>query len=177
MPLPYDERRPALADWLVSARDALDRKDWRAAFTGYPALNLTEESVPWTPAPSDLRGATLTLLGSAGIYAPGQPPFDSASSYGDATWRALPVDLALDTTGIAHSHYDNSAALEDRNVVYPLDRLRELVASGELGGLTSLHFSFMGYIPDWRQVVDTLVPALVEQVVAQRPDAAVLVPV
>ena len=33
---------------------------------------------------------------------------------------------------------------EDVNVVFPIDRLRELEAEGEIGSLAELHYSFMG---------------------------------
>jgi D-proline reductase (dithiol) PrdB len=177
MALPLDQQRAALDPWLAGAHDALQRRDWRAAFAGYPRLDLADQPIPWAAPPADPRSTRLTLVGSCGIYAPGQPPFDAANPEGDFSWRALAADLALDQTMLAHEHYDHGPALLDRNSVYPLARLRELVADGELGGLTPLHFSFMGYLPDWRIVMDRLAPELAERVAAQQPDAALLVPV
>ena len=179
MALPLNEQRAALATWLEDAEvhEMLGRKDWRAAFAGYTRVNLEDAPIPWAQPPADLRQARLTLVGSGGVYAPGQQPFDDTHPLGDATWRALPADLDLATTSLAHEHYDHASGNLDRNVVFPLDRLRELVAAGEIGGLTPSVFSFMGYQPDWRVVMDTFAPALAEQVAAQRPDAALLVPV
>jgi D-proline reductase (dithiol) PrdB len=34
--------------------------------------------------------------------------------------------------------------MRDLNITYPIDRLRELVVRGELGGLASNGYSFMG---------------------------------
>lgn len=173
------DQRAALREWfsLERVQDALSQKDWRRAFGGYPRLKLEDLPIPWASAPIDIRAARFTLIGSGGLYGPGQTPFDAGNSHGDATWRVLVSDLDLASTSIAHEHYDNTAANLDRNAVYPLERLRALAASGEIGGLTDRHFSFMGYLPDWAHVMDTLAPKLAEQVATQAPDAAILVPV
>ncbi len=174
-----DEQRAALHEWsaLEHVRERLEQKDWRRAFAGYTRVNLEDVPVPWASPPKDIRSARFTLVGSGGLYGPGQTPFDAGNPYGDMTWRVLSSDLDLATTAIAHEHYDNTAAQQDRNAVYPLDRLRTLAANGEIGGLTERHFSFMGYQPDWAHLLDTFAPQLVEWVAAQRPDAALLVPV
>jgi D-proline reductase (dithiol) PrdB len=39
---------------------------------------------------------------------------------------------------------DRSGFQEDRNVVFPLDRLRELAAEGVIGSVAPTHYSFMG---------------------------------
>jgi len=178
MTAPTDESRAALDAWFHEARRDLERKDWRAAFGArYPRLNLEDAPVPWTPAPTDLRRARFTLVGSSGLYLSGQRPFDTDALRGDFSWRTIPVDADLSQSSLAHEHYDHAAANADRNSVFPLDRLRELANSGEIGGLTDTHFSFSGYLPDWAEVVDSFAPALAEQVAEQHPDAALLVPV
>lgn len=176
-----DDQRVALREWfgLERVREMLELKDWRRAFAGYPRLNLEDQPIPWASPPNDIRAARFTLVGSGGLYAPGQTPFDAGNPYGDPTWRVFSSELNHDlaSTAIAHDHYDNTAAQQDRNAVFPLDRLRALAASGEIGGLTDWHFSIMGYLPDWANVMDNLAPQLAEQVAAQHPDAVILVPV
>lgn len=172
-----EAQRRALASWYPAADEALKRRDWRAAFAGYPRLDLQDQPVPWVPAPASLRSARLLLVGSGGLSAPGQGPFDASNVFGDPTWRALPANIALETTTIAHDHYDHGAAERDRNAVYPLERLRAMAEAGEIGGLTSTHFSFMGYLPDWAQVMDSFAPALAARIAQEQPDAVLLVPV
>ena len=178
MTIPTDQDRAALERWFQETQPALERKDWRAAFgTGYPRLDLQNASVPWTPAPAGVRRARFTLIGSSGLYLPGQRPFDTDALRGDFSWRPIPVDADLAGSSLAHEHYDHAAAEADRNSVFPLDRLRELAASGEIGGLMDTHFSFSGYMPDWAEVVDAFAPALAVRVAQQHPDAALLIPV
>jgi D-proline reductase (dithiol) PrdB len=40
--------------------------------------------------------------------------------------------------------FDRSDVQRDLNVAFPLDRMRELVAAGELGSLASTHYAFLG---------------------------------
>lgn len=178
MTVPTSDNRAALEAWLRDARSDLERKDWRAAYGArYPRLNLENAPAPWTPAPTDLHRARLILVGSCGLYLPGQQPFDTDALRGDFSWREIPTNADLSSSHLAHEHYDHTAADSDRNSVFPLDRLREMVAAGEIGGLTDTHLSFSGYLPDWSEVVDQFAPALAEQVALRHPDAALLVPV
>jgi D-proline reductase (dithiol) PrdB len=170
-------QRAALNDWLIAARPALERKEWRSAFAGYPRADLRDLPVPWAPAPIDVRSTRFTLVGSAGLSLPWQSPFDTASLGGDPTWRPVSVDTALDATTITHEHYPHAAAEQDRNTVFPLERLRALASAGEIGGLTEIHFSFMGYQPDWAMVTDSFAPQLATSIARERPDAVLLVPV
>jgi D-proline reductase (dithiol) PrdB len=173
MTAPRDASRAALESWLHEVRPDLEHKDLRAAFGArYPRLNLEVAPVPWTKAPNDLRRARLTLVGSSGLYLPGQQPFDTNALRGDFSWRPIPLDADLAVSGLAHEHYDHTAADGDRNSVFPLDRLRELASFGEIGGLTATNFGFSGYMPDWTEVADHIAPALAEQVIQQQPDAA-----
>jgi len=40
--------------------------------------------------------------------------------------------------------FDRAAQARDINVVFPIDRLRELVERGELGGIAENHYSLLG---------------------------------
>jgi D-proline reductase (dithiol) PrdB len=175
--LDLDQMRARLEEWKASAAEPLARRDWKSAFLRYPTLDLRDLPPPWAPPPADLRHARLTLIGSAGIYANGQTPFDAADPLGDNTYRALARDTNLAATQIAHDHYDNASAQDDRNVVFPLDRLRELAAAGEIGGQTERVFTFMGYQPDYVTLMERFIPTLLDAVMFEQPDAALLVPV
>jgi D-proline reductase (dithiol) PrdB len=178
MTAPPADQRAALQSWFMEVRPDLERKDWRAAFGArYPRLDLQSTPVPWATAPADVQSACFILIDSSGLYLRDQQPFDADALRGDFSWRLIPVDADLAGSSLAHEHYDHAAAEADRNSVFPLDRLRELVASGEIGGLTAMHVSFSGYMPNWAEVMDSFAPALAEQVIQQHPDAALLVPV
>ena len=44
-------------------------------------------------------------------------------------------------------NFDRSGFQEDINVVFPIDRLRELAADGVIGSISDFHYSFMGAAP------------------------------
>jgi D-proline reductase (dithiol) PrdB len=47
---------------------------------------------------------------------------------------------------ITHDYYDHADADRDVNIVFPVERLRELAAAGEIGKLAERHYAFMGHI-------------------------------
>lgn len=175
--LDMERLRAGLDAWQASAAEPLARHEWTPAYLRYPLLDFRESPPPWAAPPADLRRARVTLIGSAGIYASDQPPYDAENPLGDYTYRMLASDTDLSMTHIAHDHYDNTFAREDRNAVFPLERLRELAKAGEVGGLTPHVFAFMGYQPDYVTQIERFIPDLLDAVMAERPDGALLVPV
>lgn len=85
----------------------------------------------------------------------------------------------LDAADIVMSHvsinFDRSGFQADLNTIYPLDRLRELAASGVIGSVADSHFSVMG------STDPATMQATAEQIVGQlqqeRSDAVLLSPV
>ncbi len=89
-----------------------------------------------------LSGARLALVTTAGIHLRGDRQFVAK----DQTFRAIPSeagpgDLLQSHTSIG---FDRTAFQGDPNIVYPVDRLRELVAAGEVGSLGPTCYSFLG---------------------------------
>ena len=76
------------------------------------------------------------------------------------------------------THFDTTAATEDINVVYPIDRLKELAEDGTIGRVARHGVSFMGYFSNVYRMRDEVVPAVVAAVRdGSGADAVVLVPV
>ncbi len=164
----FRERYP---DWLEKHRPHLEAANWKEAFKTYPfAVN---HSAPWTPLRKPLSECTLAVLSTAGLYLKdSQPPFDAANIEGDWTWRELPADASPAELGIAHTHYPHEAAKTDLNAVYPLDRLRELVAEGRIGALAGKHYSISGYCTRADLVVEKSAPELLASLGAAAADGA-----
>lgn len=139
-------------------------------------------SVDWAPGArlrQPLRQSKLALISSAGLHLPEQPPFDLDRRGGDYSYREIPASVEVERLGIAQrsSDFDQTGALEDRNLVFPLDRLRELVERGEVGALNHRHFSFMGSITAPGRLVSESAPEVAAKLREDRVDAALLVPV
>jgi D-proline reductase (dithiol) PrdB len=138
--------------------------------------------VDWSPGArlaKPINSAKLALISSAGLHLPTQQPFDESIRGGDFSFRELPDGVDVQTLLIAHrsSAFERAGALEDRNLVFPLDRFRELVERGELGSLNHRHFSFMGSISAPGRLITQTTPAVASELHRDNVDAVFLVPV
>ena len=146
----------------------------RLGYAPYAWVDNTASPPPWTPLGKPLAQCRLALVASGGIYASGQVAFHWRD---DATLREIPTDVATADLRATHFAYALTDARRDPNVVFPIDTLRGLVAERLLGALTPRALTFMGGIYSARLVRDELAPAIVERVVADHADVALLVPV
>lgn len=163
------------ASWLETNRPLLEVKKWKEAFEAYPWVKNPE--APFATLEKPLSQAKVALVSSAGLYLPGQEPFTAEAITGDPSFRELPRGVDLRETSIAHTHYDHRYALEDRNSVFPLDVLEDLIGAGEVGELTERHYSFSGYNTDAAAVVEGSAPELARKLKDAGAEAVLLVPV
>ncbi len=79
---------------------------------------------------------------------------------------------------ITHDYYDHRAADRDLNCVFPLERLRELSAAGELGGVARRHVGMMGHIlgSERRRLVEESAPQIAHLLREDGVDAALASP-
>ena len=133
----------------------------------------TFDTVPWVTGPP-VAQRTVALISTAGLHRRSDLPITP----GSPDYRLIPV--ATPATDLVMSHvstnFDRTGFQLDWNVVLPLDRLRELAASGAIGGVARRHYSFMGAISR----LDGLEPRateLAEDMRADGVDTALLVPV
>ena len=99
------------------------------------------ETRPWMTGPA-LSRRRVAIVSSAGLVVRGENPFRGR----DPDYRVIPAETKPDELLISHIsiNFDRTGFHEDWNVVFPLDRLRELAAEGMIGGVASTHYSFMG---------------------------------
>lgn len=136
---------------------------------------------PWTkPAAVKLLGETkVTLITSGGLYLADQAPFDIALKRGDCSYRWIPSDVDVQVLRMAHrsGSFDPAGILADRNLCFPLDRLREMAAEGCIGSLNHRHLSFMGSITAPGRLIKETAPQAVAGLREDGVDVALLVPV
>ena len=121
-----------------------------------------------------LAEATLALVTSAGIHVRGDEPFGRE----DPSYRVIPssvgaADILTSHTSLA---YDKTAFLRDVNVVFPIDRLAELVAEGRIGRLGPNHYSFMGALPDLTPVRERTAAEVGRRLLDEQVDVVLLTP-
>jgi len=139
--------------------------------------------IPWTPVTKPLAASRVALLSTAGLSMRGDTPFDMEGerkrpTWGDPSWRRLRADATSATIEANHLHIDTSYIERDLNVALPLDRLRELVAAGEVGSLAPTHYSIMGYQGSDTTVLETRsAPEIAAAMRSEGVDLALLAPV
>src|SRR6478735_585036 len=99
------------------------------------------DSQPFVVGPP-LAQRRVAIVSSAALIQRGDKPFP----FGSAECRFLPASVPAADILISHVsiNFDRTGFQRDLNVVYPIDRLRELVAEGVIGGMAETHFTAMG---------------------------------
>jgi D-proline reductase (dithiol) PrdB len=131
------------------------------------------DPVPWTPLTKPLASCRVALGSTGGVYAPGQPPFHFKD---DTSVRVIPTSLPANELRVSHFGYPTGDAERDPNCVFPVDRLRELVADGTVGELAATAITCMGGIYSQRRVREELIPAVLEWLIPLDVDLFYLVP-
>ncbi len=108
------------------------------------SLPVPEFDPPTLVQPPPLAEATVAIVTSAALHPPGGDAFTAA----DTSYRLL--DRAQRKLVLGHwsPNFDRTGIAIDLNVVYPIDRLEELAASGTIGAVAPRHVSFAGNQPD-----------------------------
>jgi len=132
-----------------------------------------DEASPRRKLALPLSEARVALVATAGAHLPDQSPF-TLGKHGDSSFRELPADAA--ELRFSHVGYDTRRARDDPDVVFPLALLRRLASEGEIGELAPRAFSFMGYIPETRQLIEQTGPEVAARLLADAVDLVLLVP-
>ena len=137
------------------------------------------DPVPWAPIRKPLSTCRLALVSSAGFALPSQQPFDEGLRGGDFGFSEIAADTDVSTLVETHRSqaFDHSGLARDANVAFPIDRVRELAASGHIGSVNRRHLSFMGSITAPGRLVRETAPEAARLLVADGVDVALLVPV
>ena len=99
------------------------------------------KKTPWVEAPK-LADARVAIITTAAIHRHDDRPFTGH----EGDYRVIPGDVDYSELAMTHSsvNFDRSAYQQDVNVCFPLEHMRALVDSGEIGSVGDWHYSFMG---------------------------------
>ncbi len=99
------------------------------------------EPTPLVAGPP-LAEARLALISTAGLHRADDRPF----APGATDYRIIPGDVDFADLRLSHIsvNFDRSGFQQDANVMFPLERLRELSSMGEIASVAHWHYSFMG---------------------------------
>ncbi len=149
----------------------------RVVLTAYPWRRI--DPVPLARLRKPLSESRVALVTTAGLVPPGVAPFDDGVKGGDFSYRVIRGDADVRTLTEHHrsESFDHAGILEDANLAFPLDRLRELAGRGEIGEVAPRHLSFMGSITAPGHLASRTAPEAAELLGEDGVDVALLVPV
>ena len=128
----------------------------------------------FTPLTKPLSEARVAIVTSAALHRAD----DEAFTQTDTSYRSIASEDRDLIMGHWSPNFDRSGFQLDLNVVYPIDRLEELVADGTIGSVASKHYAFAGNQPDTVSEIrlDTG-PACAAEMLADAVDVVLLTPV
>jgi D-proline reductase (dithiol) PrdB len=132
--------------------------------------------IPWSPLKRELSESRVALLSTAGVHLKEQQPYDVMDPEGDYTFREIPNYINSTQITVSHTHYNTEPAKKDINVVFPIDRLRELKDEGIIGEVSDVHYGMMGYMLNGYKVKNELGPLIAEKMLKQNVEVVVLTP-
>jgi D-proline reductase (dithiol) PrdB len=108
------------------------------------ALNIPCPSFDTTPFVTGppLAQRRIAIVSSAALIKRGDKPFP----FGSGECRFVSADTPAADLLISHVsiNFDRAGWQRDINVVFPIDRLRDLAAAGEIGSVADTHYTVMG---------------------------------
>ena len=136
--------------------------------------NLAPLGPAWISQSKPVSEMRMALITTAGLHFRDDPAFE----FTDATFRPISGDEDSNSLLMSHSsvNFDRTGFAEDVNLVFPIDRFRELASEDKIGSLADVHYSFMGagLMPEAYEQSASQVAGLLKQ---DQVDAVFLTPV
>ena len=150
---------------------------WATVNERYPGSMITKhDSVPLASLGKPLAECRLAFISTSGVQPRGSVPFDTVHPVGDYTFRRVPSTARVSELEIHQLKYPTAGAARDLNVIFPIERLRELAGDGVIGGLTEYFYTFIGYNMDPERLERTLAEDIAAAVAADGADIALAAP-
>ena len=160
-----------------SPHEQLRSRLWHTINERYPGSMISkDDAVPLAPLRKPISESRLTFVSTAGVQPKGSWPLDTVHPIGDYTFRRVPSTAKPADLEIHQIKYPTVGAHRDLNVIFPIERLQELVAEGALGGLTESFFTFIGYNMDPNRVERDLAVSIANAVQDEGADIALMCP-
>jgi D-proline reductase (dithiol) PrdB len=150
---------------------------WATVNERYPGSMIDKRDyVPLAPVRKPLSECKLAFISTSGTQPKGTLPFDTVHPVGDYTFRRVPSYSRAENLEIHQLKYPTTGANRDINVIFPIERLRELADEGVIGGLTENFYTFIGYNMDPERLERTLAEDIAAAVAEEGADIALAAP-
>lgn len=133
---------------------------------------------PLTPLTKPLSECKVAIVTSSGLIRKADTPFDLSNPEGDSTYRVIPAATKSRELTFSHTstNWDRTGFAMDMNVIFPIDRLREMVAEGVIGSIAENFYTFMGAVFNVEPLIQKSAPEVGRRLKQEDVDVAILVP-
>lgn len=157
-----------------------DLKFTHRVFTkNYPFSRYAVKDNPLAKLEKSLSECKFALVTTAGLMSPDDERFSNLIKLGDTSFREIPNDF--DVQDLIEDHdsdsFNHDGVEADKNLVFPLDRFKELEKDGKIGSLNHRHFSFMGSIISAGNLIKETAPQVATLLKEDGVDTVFLTPV
>jgi len=150
---------------------------WDTVNQRYPGSMIHKDTfVPLTELKEPIHDCKVCFVSTSGVQPKTSLPFDTVHPIGDYSFRSFSSAIDAADLEIHQIKYPTHGANQDVNVIYPIERLRELKQEGKIGSLTTNFFSFIGYNMDPPRLEQTLAEDLADAIEAEAPDVLLAAP-
>ena len=132
-------------------------------------MEFSRSCIPYTPLRRELKDCRVALVTTSGAYVDGMEPFADS----DLSFRLIPTETDTSKIRFVPGHFDTSRGALDANIMFPLDRLKDLLVAGEIAKIAEHHVS-MGLTMELRKLKEQVSWDIAQAVVKTRPDVVVL---
>ena len=150
---------------------------WDTVNERYPGSMIDKaDHVPLARVGKPLSECRVAFISTSGVQPKGTMPFDTVHPVGDYSFRRVPSSARPEELEIHQLKYPTMGANRDLNVIFPIERLRELADEGVIGGLTENFYTFIGYNMDPERLERTLAEEIATAVSEEGADIALAAP-
>ena len=150
---------------------------WDTVNERYPGSMIDKaDFVPLARLRKPLSECRLVFVSTSGVQPKGSMPFDTVHPVGDYSFRRVPSASRVDDLEIHQLKYPTASANRDLNVIFPIERLRELADAGVIGGLAENIYTFIGYNMDPERLERTLAEDIATAISEEGADIALAAP-
>ena len=150
---------------------------WQTVNERYPGSMITNtDHVPLAKLSKPVDEARFCFVSTSGVQTRDSMPFDTVHPVGDYTFRRVPSNSHVSDLTIHQLKYPTFGANEDLNVIFPIERLRQLVDEKLIGGITQNFYTFIGYNMDPSRLETTLAEDLADAIAEEQPDGVIAAP-
>jgi len=132
-------------------------------------MPMSKRCIPYTPRFRELKESVFALVTTTGVHLRDQEPYIED----DNSWRLIPGEVQASQLMVTHEHYDHRDAGRDINVVFPIERLRELAVEGIIAGVSDKHLGF-GFTQNLRDLYERAAPEMAKIIMHSKADGVIV---